>query len=567
MPLGRVLVMLRLASDADLRAVLHVQQAMKFEGLPGQSAVRALSFMRENKVHIEWALKQIGWESAKFRKEIPAPLRELKEKIADVESRLGTDHPEVAELMLKLMDFYADEKMWAHAEATGELALQKLQKANGEIDLKVANACLKMSDLLFHQDRFDEASPYIQRCFQIRQQILGPSDPLTASALRSLAETYDMQKNYADAERCYVQALAIVEQTHDVEDEEVLYILRQLGSVCRRSSRTPDMVLVGTLLTESGMVEPEQVPQALAFSKEKGVPLARALVMMELLSEDALRPVLHAQFLIRSNLLPAVIAVRALRICHRRAAPLEEALEVIGWRLTEGKSYQFTNLLKTHDQLLEAERTLPPEAPELGALCLRLADLFENYERYADSEPLFKRALIIMSKNSGRDESITEILDRLAWVHVKQQKYALAEQIYRKSLEMRTAMFGEESQEVAGSYYNLARLQTMRGRHDDAVIWLQKALPLVEQFHGEKSPQYADIVADLAVSFYELGAHKSAEPLFWQAYKLKSVYLERTSFEIVSLLRKLAEMYTKDGMYTMADSVLVLFNEDKQVTI
>jgi hypothetical protein len=40
-----------------------------------------------------------------------------------------------------------------------------------------------------------------------------------------------------------------------------------------------------------------------------------------------------------------------------------------------------------------------------------------------------------------------------------------------------------------------------------------------------------------------------------------------TSYEIVTLLTKLADMYNKDGKYTMADSVLVLFQQNKSVMI
>src|ERR1700739_1785612 len=67
MALGRVLTMLRLVSDGDLRAALHVQSLMKFENMPAPLAVRALLYMRENNCHIEWACKQVGWQNAKFK--------------------------------------------------------------------------------------------------------------------------------------------------------------------------------------------------------------------------------------------------------------------------------------------------------------------------------------------------------------------------------------------------------------------------------------------------------------------------------------------------------------------
>lgn len=567
LPLGRVLVMLRLASDADLRAVLHVQQLMKFEGMPGNLAVRALSYMREKKVHIEWAVRQIGWQSEQFKKDLPPALRELKEKLSDAESRLGADHPEVAELMLELAQVYIDEGMWAHAEATCQQALQKLEKAHGQVDLKVARALLRYSDVQFMQDRFDDALPLSMRAVEICQAMLGPLDPMLGAALRSLGEVYDAQRKFGDAERCYIEALKIVEATCEVDDPEVLQMLHQVGYVCRRGGRAPEPVLVGTLLTESGMVQPDKVPEALAFSKENGVPMARAFVMMELLSEDSLRPVLHAQLLMKTNLLPAPVGIRALRICKKRGVSLEQAMAIAGWTVQMGRRYDLSELLNTNDMLLEAERTLPADDPEISTLCLRLADLFETYERYGDAEPLYKRALAIMEKTENSTEVLCEILDRLGWVYVKQMKFEQAESIYRRVLEMRTESLGADHPDIATSYLNLGRLQISRNDHTDGVVWLQKALPLAEKHFGSTHSQVADIVEQLALSFYETGQHDRAEPLFWQAFKIKREYMDVTSFEIVTLLTKLAEMYNKDGKYSMADSVLVLFQSNKSVFI
>ena len=567
MPLGRVLVMLRLASDADLRAVLHVQQLMKFEGLPANLAVRALDYMRKNKVHIEWAVKKIGWESEKFRKDLPPALREIKEAIASSEERLGAEHPEVAKMMLQLVDFYTDEKMFAHAEATAEQALAKLQKTYGETDLAVAEAALKFSDVLFIQERWEEAQPLALRAYETRAKLLGETHSQTGVALRCLGEVFEMQRRYADAERCYTQALLIAEQTHTLQDIEVLYLLRQIGFVCRRPGRTPDTVLVGALLTDAGMVEPEKVPEALAFGKENNVPLVRALVMMDLLSETALRPVLHAQLLIKSNLIPAVLAVRILRICHQRSVPLDEGMAIAGWQLQSSRKDELSNLLLTHDELVEAERTMHADDPQIGALCLRLADLFESYERYADAEPLYKRALAIMEKSDGELEALAEIMDRLAYVFVKQQKFDLADAIYQKVLEIRTHIYGDDSEQMAISYANIGRLQCARGDHSDGVIWFEKALPLSEKHFGESHPQVGDVVEQLALSLFQMGDHARAEPLFWRAYKIRSKYLDVTSVEIVTLLTKLADMYNKDGNYNLADSVLALFHESKSVTI
>lgn len=567
LPLGRVLIMLRLTSDAHLRAVLHVQQLMKFEGMPGSLAVRALTFMHEKSVHIEWAVRELGWRSEQFKQDIPKPLREAKEKLAEAESRLGHDHPDLAPIMMELVDFYLDEKMWPHAEATCYQALEKCEKAFGTTDLKLVPLIIKLSDVLFMQDRFQEALSQSQRAVELAQAKVSDSDPLLARALRNLAELYDVTHKFSDAERAYARALKILSVVHDPDDAAISYLVRHAGYVWRRAGRQVTPVLIGDLMSESGLVPPDKVPEALAYSKQNGVPMARAFVMMDLLSEDRLRPVLHAQLLIKTSLISHTVALAALRICSIRKIELEEALELLGVNPQIGRRQELGSLLQTNDQLLEAERTHAPDDPEIGSLCLRMADLYDTYERYADSEPLYKRALSILEKHNDTIDVITEVLDRLAGVYVKQMKYEQAEAIYRRVLELRIESLGSDHADVAASYTNLGRLQIARGNHEDGCLWLQKALPLAENHLGASHAAVGDIVEQLAFSYYESGRHDRAEPMFWQAYRIKSEYMDVASFEIVSLLTKLAEMYNKDGKYSMADSVIVLFQQNKSVML
>lgn len=567
MPLGRVLVMLRLASDIDLRAVLQVQSLMKFENMPGSLAVRALVFMKEKNVHIEWAVKQVGWQSDKFKQQLPQKLRDLKDVISDLEDRLGYDHPRLAEAMLRLSDFYEEESMWAHAEAQCEQAIVILERSYGKNDLRVCNAHWKLANMLFQQDRYEESQTHYQVVLEIKQNLLGTDHPETAEILKDLGEVCDIQKRYSEAERFYTQALAIKERYQEIDEPELIDLLKRLAYVCSRRGRSPDQVLVGQLLVEAGIISEDAIPDALIYGKQHNVPLARALVQLKHLSEDALKPALQAQLLMRSNLLPAALAYRILKLCTKHGISIDAAMQRVSWKLQTSRSYNLSELMKISDELVEAENRLPPDHPDIAALCLRLADLFDTYERYADAEPVYKRALAIIEQHGEGSSELVDTLDRLGWVSLKQGKFEQADSLYRKALQVRTELLGPEHIDLASSYMHLGHLDVVQGNHREAIAHLEAALPIVEKAYGPKHAQVGNILEQLAVCFYESKDYGRAEPLFWQAFIVMKEYMDLTSFELVSLMSKLADLYNKTGKIAQADSVLMMFKDAKPISL
>jgi tetratricopeptide (TPR) repeat protein len=567
MALGRVLTMMRLVPDADLRAALQVQSMMKFEGLPSALAVRSLRYMKENKVPIESACKQVGWQTDKFKGEVPPRLKELREKYADYEQRLGADHVDVADVLLGLAAFYEDEEMWAHAEANCQQAIEKLERALGPNHLKVAGALTKMGSLLFLQDRYEEAQALQLKAFEIKYNTLGADHLDVGKALFDLGEVCEVQQNFADAEKYYWRAIEIREKHHDIEEPLIIDSLQRLSFVCARRGRAPDQVLVGKLLIDSGLIAEEKIPEALNYSREKNVPMARALVALDLIDEQKLRIVLHAQLLIKSNLLPAPLAVRVLRLCARRKIGVDEGMAIVGWTPKVNSAHNIGELLSTYDSLLDAERVLAADAPEVGLLCLRLADLYESYERYAEAEPLYKRALAIIETKGERHTKLLTVLDKIGLMSLRQQNFEQAESIYQRVLDMRVEMHGPTHAEVALSHVGLGQMYIERGDHKLAIQHLQKALPIAEQEYGNEHALVGEIVDRLAVAYYETGDYDRAEPLFWRAFRTKREQQGAHGAEIAALLTKLADLYNKQGQYNMADSVLAMFKDGKSVII
>ena len=67
-----------------------------------------------------------------------------------------------------------------------------------------------------------------------------------------------------------------------------------------------------------------------------------------------------------------------------------------------------------------------------------LAGLYYTQGRYAEAEPLYKRALAIREKTLGPDHpDVANSLNNLAGLYQDQRRYADAESLYKRTLAVR----------------------------------------------------------------------------------------------------------------------------------
>src|SRR5262249_42277990 len=104
-----------------------------------------------------------------------------------------------------------------------------------------------------------------------------------------------------------------------------------------------------------------------------------------------------------------------------------------------------------------------------------LAALYKAQSRYADAEPVYKRALAIQEKTLGPDHpDVATSLNNLADLYEDQGRYAEAEPLFQRSLAIWEKELGPDRPNVATSLNNLAKLYDAQSRYDDA-------LPIVRQ--------------------------------------------------------------------------------------
>ena len=215
----------------------------------------------------------------------------------------------------------------------------------------------------FLQGDYAEAEKQFATAIKVAEGF-GPEDPRLAESLNGLAEVYRAQGKYEDAERLHRRALAIRESTLGPGHPDLAQSLNGLAEVFKAQGK---------------------FAEAESFRN------------------------------------------RALAIEQQVAA------RVRLWQsdmLAGGTAYQQGNYAEAEKRLaagLEVAEGFGPQAPRLATNLDNLAELFRVQGRYADAEPLQKRALAIREKALGAEHpDVAQSLNNLALIYGAQGHYAEA---------------------------------------------------------------------------------------------------------------------------------------------
>jgi tetratricopeptide (TPR) repeat protein len=98
--------------------------------------------------------------------------------------------------------------------------------------------------------------------------------------------------------------------------------------------------------------------------------------------------------------------------------------------------------------------------------------------------------------------------------------YTLAEDPYQRCLSSVQEILGDRHPDVAASLNNLAELYQSQGRYKAAESLYQKALALRQELLGDRHPDVAASLNNLASLYYSQGRYAAAEPLYLQTLEI-----------------------------------------------
>ena len=201
-----------------------------------------------------------------------------------------------------------------------------------------------------------------------------------------------------------------------------------------------------------------------------------------------------------------------------------------------------------------AEKALGPDHPDVASCLNNLAILYKAQGRYAEAEPLYKRALAIREKALGPDHpSLAQSLNNLALLYDAQGRYVEAEPLYKRALAIWEKALGPDHPDVASCLNNLALLYDAQGRYAEAEPLYNRALAIWEKALGPDHPDVATCLNNLASLYQDQGRYAEAEPLYKRALAIREKSLGPDHPDVAESLNNLAGLYQAQGRYAEAE--------------
>jgi tetratricopeptide (TPR) repeat protein len=200
------------------------------------------------------------------------------------------------------------------------------------------------------------------------------------------------------------------------------------------------------------------------------------------------------------------------------------------------------------------ERAVGPDHPDVATGLNNLATLYEAQGRYEEAEPLYKRALGIYEKAVGPDHpNVARSLNNLAELYRVEGRYEEAEPLYSRALALKEKALGPDHPYVATGLNNLATLYEAQGRYEEAEPLYKRALGISEKALGPDHPDVAISFSNLASLYYGQGKYGEAGPLYDQALGIWEKAIGPDHPYVATSLNNLALLYEAQSRYEEAE--------------
>lgn len=554
LPLGRVLITLKLVREEDLESALHSQALMKMDRLPARMAVKAIALAAGTRVPIDRALKKLGWFSEKYVEGEAISIAVAREQLGNCETSFGAEHPETAAACIKLAELLSDNRKYSDAEELFNRAAKIVEDCFGQQSLEMAQLMSKIGGHFFAQDLFSDAERYYWQAYEITLSLLGDRNLAVAQCLEDLAELYDVQAEYLQAERLYLSSIGIKEKVLEADDPELLSSLRKLVLICRQSEYGPENKQTGDLLVEAGMVDQAKVEEGLVLAKKYNVPLGRALITLKQLSQEDLQRALHAQMLMKDGGIPGYVVVRALKAACRMNLNVDEALKKMGWKREHPADQRHLDLLlRCSDELIKLEQKCTPEHPEVAKKCIELADLYAGGNNLREAEILLKRALNIYLDHFGEDDLATAAtMCNLAQIHSRQFRWEEANALMGRTVVQARKRAPKGSHELADYLEKHVRILNASGNTEEALSMLNDLLALGRKLEKGETAYVSQLLELQGDVYLNRSLPDDAVRLYEQSLAIREKVLTGANPQITGLLNKIGEIEMKQGKHADA---------------
>ncbi len=180
---------------------------------------------------------------------------------------------------------------------------------------------------------------------------------------------------------------------------------------------------------------------------------------------------------------------------------------------------------------------------------------YSNWQTCDRLLPHAKVGIDLARADQIESETIALLLAETGCYLDERAQYSEAEPLYQDALAMRKLLLGEKHPDVATSLNDLAGLYYNQGRYAEAEPLYQEALAMRKRFLGEEHPDVATSLNSLALLYYNQERYAEAEPLYQDALAIYKRLLGEEHPDVAASLNNLAGLYDDQGRYAEATSL------------
>ena len=173
--------------------------------------------------------------------------------------------------------------------------------------------------------------------------------------------------------------------------------------------------------------------------------------------------------------------------------------------------------------------------------------------KYAQAQPLYEKALEINRRLLTDDHPCTaNSYNNLAYNLNAQGKYAQAQPLFEKALEIRRRLLTDDHPDTADSYNNVAANLNAQGKYAQAQPLYEKALEIRRRLLTDDHPNTADSYNNVAGNLNAQGKYAQAQPLYEKALEIRRRLLTDDHPSTADSYNNLAYNLNAQGKYLEA---------------
>ncbi len=198
--------------------------------------------------------------------------------------------------------------------------------------------------------------------------------------------------------------------------------------------------------------------------------------------------------------------------------------------------------------------TCGPDHPAVAVDLHNLAELLRVTNRIDAAEPLFRRAMAIHEQRLGQDHPrVAADLNSLATLLQQTNRLDEAELMFRRALAIDEARYGPSHPDVARDLNNLAMLLRAANRPGEAAPYSRRALAILEARYGPQHPAVAVGLDNLAGLLRDADRFAEAEPLLRRALRIFEANYAPDHPEVAASLTNLAGLLYRTNRFAEAE--------------